>query len=107
MRHIRRMRGLYEERRDCLLMHAKHYLDGVLNFDKTPSGLHLVGWLPDGADEPTLVQHANQRDLTVYPLSALRRGAPGRAGLLLGFAAFTETEIKAGVQQLAQVVRQG
>jgi GntR family transcriptional regulator/MocR family aminotransferase len=100
-RHIRRMRGLYTERRDCLLAYATQYLADTLRFEKRQSGLHLAGWLPEDADEYELAMLADQHGVTVYPLSEFWIGPAERRGLLLGFAAFGEDEIKAGVQKLA------
>jgi GntR family transcriptional regulator/MocR family aminotransferase len=100
-RHIRRMRGLYAARRDCLLTYAAQYLADKLRFERTQSGLHLVGWLPENADERELVMLADQHGITVYPLSEFWRGPTERRGLVLGFAAFSEDQIKAGVQKLA------
>lgn len=100
-RHIRRMRGLYAQRHGCLLTHARQYLGNILQLERTPSGLHAVGWLPADADEQDLVRLANQQGITVYPLSAFRLGEGGRKGIVLGFAAFNEDEIMEGVQKLA------
>jgi GntR family transcriptional regulator/MocR family aminotransferase len=100
-RHIRRMRGLYTERRDCLLTYAAQYLADILRFERRQSGLHLVGWLPEDADERELATLADQHGVTVYPLSEFWIGPTERRGLLFGFAAFSEDEIKEGVQKLA------
>lgn len=100
-RHIRRMRGLYTERRDCLLACAASHLGDNLRFQRTPSGLHLVGWLPDGVDEQELARLADQQAVTVYPLSAFQLDSPRPPGLVLGFASFSETEIEEGVKKLA------
>jgi GntR family transcriptional regulator/MocR family aminotransferase len=100
-RHIRRMRGLYTERRDCLLAYAAQYLAGTFRFERRQSGLHLVGWLPEGADERELAILADQHGITVYPLSEFWIGPTERRGLLFGFAPFGEDELKEGVQKLA------
>jgi GntR family transcriptional regulator/MocR family aminotransferase len=100
-RHIRRMRGLYTERRDCLLTYAAQYLADTLRFERRQSGLHVVGWLPEDANERELAKLANQHGISVYPLSEFWIGPAERRGLVLGFAAFGEDEIKEGVQQLA------
>jgi GntR family transcriptional regulator / MocR family aminotransferase len=104
-RHIRRMRGLYAERRDYLLSCAAQYLGGKLRLERTPSGLHLVGWLPEAADEWELAKLADQHGVIVFPLSAFRLGASSRRGLVLGFAAFGEAEIEQAVQKLARAWR--
>jgi GntR family transcriptional regulator/MocR family aminotransferase len=101
-RHIRRMRGLYAERRDELLSYAAHYLGDKLRLERAPSGLHLVGWLPEAADEWELAKLADRHGVTVYPLSTFRLGTPSRRGLVLGFAAFGEAQIEAAAQKLAR-----
>ena len=106
-RHIRRMRGLYAERRNSLLRYAAAYLGDNLRLERTPSGLHLVGWLPETADEWEMARLADQQGVTVYPLSAFRLGGPSRRGLVLGFAAFGDAEIKEGMQNLARAWRLG
>ena len=103
-RHIRRMRGLYVERRDYLLTYAAQYLGDKLRLERAPSGLHLIGWLPEAADEWELAKLADLHGVTVYPLSAFRLGAPSRRGLVLGFAAFGEAEIEEAVQKLARAL---
>jgi GntR family transcriptional regulator / MocR family aminotransferase len=104
-RHIRRMRGLYAERRDYLLTYAAQYLGDKLHLECTPSGLHLMGWLPEAGDERELARLADQHGVIVFPLSAFRLGASSRRGLVLGFAAFGEAEIEEGVQKLARAWR--
>jgi GntR family transcriptional regulator/MocR family aminotransferase len=101
-RHIRRMRGLYAERRNALLTDTARLLDDQLQLERTPSGLQLVGWLPTGVDEWEMARLAEQQGVLVYPLSAFRLGAADRKGLVLGFAAFDEAAIKTGVEKLAR-----
>jgi GntR family transcriptional regulator/MocR family aminotransferase len=101
-RHIRRMRGLYAELRDELLRYAAHYLGDKLRLERTPSGLHLVGWLPEAADEWELARLADRHGVTIYPLPTFWLGTPSRRGLVLGFAAFSGAQIEAGVQKLAR-----
>jgi GntR family transcriptional regulator/MocR family aminotransferase len=48
LRHVRRMRTLYSERQEALLRAARRELDGVLDVRPCETGLHLMGWLPDG-----------------------------------------------------------
>ncbi|MDQ3863770.1 MAG: PLP-dependent aminotransferase family protein, partial [Actinomycetota bacterium] len=49
-RHVRRMRLLYAERRDALVEAIKRELAGLIEVGPAEAGLHLVGWLPEGAD---------------------------------------------------------
>jgi len=101
-RHIRRMRALYTERRDCLCEVAAEYLDGLLRFENTHSGLHLAAWLPIGANDREYTRCAVQNGVRVYPLSDFRLGDGGRPGVALGFAAFEPRAITGAVQTLAR-----
>ena len=101
-RHIRRMRGLYAERRNYLLSYAAQYLGDQLRLERAPSGLHLLGWLPEAADEWEMARLAAEHGVIVFPLSTFQLDAPSRRGLVLGFAAFGEAEIDEGMQRLAR-----
>jgi DNA-binding transcriptional MocR family regulator len=64
------MRGLYAERRDHLLSCAGQYLGGTLRLERAASGLHLVGWLPEAADEWEMAKLADRHGVVVFPLSS-------------------------------------
>jgi GntR family transcriptional regulator/MocR family aminotransferase len=76
-------------------------LAGLLSIAAAESGMHLVGWLPDGLDDTVAARQAADYDVVVPPLSAYYNVAPPCGGVLLGYAAFSESEIRAGVQRLA------
>ncbi len=65
--------------------------------------MHVVGWLPDQANDEEISQRAADSDLTVPALSSysLRNSKPG---LILGYAAFEEEEIQGGIRSLASVL---
>ncbi|MDQ4106850.1 MAG: PLP-dependent aminotransferase family protein, partial [Actinomycetota bacterium] len=50
-RHMRRMRTLYTERQAALVEAAGRKLAGILEVRPAEAGMHLVGWLPEGADD--------------------------------------------------------
>jgi len=100
-RHIRRMRALYAERQAMLMDAVTRELAGLLSIAAAESGMHLIGWLPAGVDDTVAARHAADYDVVVPPLSAYYGLAPPRGGVLLGYAAFSESEIRAGVQRLA------
>ena len=107
-RHVRRMRVLYEERRDVLLRALAEHADGVLEPTASDAGMHLVAYLPahrPADDDRRWVARAQAagvelRALTSYALEPLARG-----GLLLGFAAYRPSEIRAGCRRLGAVLR--
>ncbi len=61
-RHLRRMRPLYRRRRDALLAALQEHAP-ELEPAGIAAGLHLVAYLPDGADETAVVQAAARRGL--------------------------------------------
>ena len=104
-RHIRRMRALYAERQEILLDAAARDLTGLLEVRPDPAGIHLVGRLPAGVDDADASRAAAAVGIDAQPLSAFRLKRGGRGGLLLGYAAYDERQIRHGVRQLAAALR--
>lgn len=95
--HVRRMRKLYRERRDCFLQAAQKYLSGLLTFPPVEGGMDAVGWLARGADDAACSKRLAAAGVDAPPLSAysLRACAPG---LLFGFTAFSSGRIRSAMQ---------
>jgi GntR family transcriptional regulator/MocR family aminotransferase len=104
-RHLRRMRRLYAERQRALVDAAEGMLDGLLEVRPSGAGLHLVGRLPDGADDAGVSGRLAACGVEAPPLSAHRLSAAGAPGLVLGYAAFDGAAIRGGVECLAGVLR--
>lgn len=104
-RHIRRMRGLYAARQSALLEAASQELGGSLEISPSQAGMHLVGRLPEGVCDRDAALAAVERGVEVQPLSAFSLRSKTRAGLVLGYAAFDEREIRDGVRKLAAALR--
>ncbi len=104
-RHIRRMRGLYAERRGTLLRAAQDELAGLLELQAPETGMHMVGWLPAGVDERSAARQASAQQVETLPLSTFSLKPPRRSGLLLGYAAINEHEINDGARRLAAALR--
>jgi len=105
-RHIRRMRGVYEERQQCLVEEARKHLNGALDVTPAAAGMHLIGWLPDGVSDNEISSRAQEKNLKITPLSAYRIRQKLRGGLFLGYTTFGEKQIKQGVKKLAQVLQE-
>lgn len=84
--HIRRMRGLYRERRRVLMEAIASRFGDRLPIMGDNAGLHLVIALPAGTDDRAVAEAALARGVAVRPLSNYYT-EPGRAqaGLLLGY----------------------
>jgi GntR family transcriptional regulator/MocR family aminotransferase len=83
--HIRRMRTEYARRREALLAALALHCPRITPI-AAPGGLHLVGRLPDDADEAAVLRAARARGLAVSPLAAYFSATPRMKGLVMGFA---------------------
>ena len=101
-RHLRRMRTLYAERRRALLDAASEL---PLKIDSQAAGIHCVGWLPDGLDDLELASRAGDYDLNLTPISSFCLEPLPRKGFLLGYAGFSEQEIKHGAKRFGDLLR--
>jgi GntR family transcriptional regulator/MocR family aminotransferase len=102
VRHLRRMRTLYAERRNALLEAAREL---PLEIDSPEAGIHCVGWLPKGMDDLGLVRNATVYGLHLTPVSNFSLEPLPRKGLLLGYGGFSIQEIKEGIQRLGALFR--
>jgi GntR family transcriptional regulator/MocR family aminotransferase len=99
--HIRRMRRLYHSRRDHLVGALQRHLGGVLRAETPPGGMQLVARLESGAVDQAIVERLIKAGVETRALSSLSLDQPRDQGLLLGFAAWRESEISAAVRTMA------
>lgn len=103
--HIRRMRGLYGRRRQCLLEAIRAHFEGTLEVLGDDAGLHLVLALPLEADDVRIAADALDAGVMVRPLSRyFSIAARARPGLLLGYASVPEARIGPAFEVLARVL---
>jgi GntR family transcriptional regulator/MocR family aminotransferase len=106
LRHVRKMRRLYADRQEALQRSARRELGGLLDVPHCETGLHLVGWLPDGRDDRAASAAAAGAGVEAPALSSYRVEGRGRGGLLLGYAGFEPGQIRDAVRRLGSVLRQ-
>ena len=102
VRHLRRMRTVYAERRNALLEAAREL---PLEIDSPEAGIHCVGWLPAGMDDLTLANKAADYDLNLTPISSFGIEPLTHKGFLLGYGGFDVREIKDGIKRLGALLR--
>ena len=103
-KHLRRMRELYGARLTVLRPDMERYLNGVLKLADIEAGLHAPAFLVNGMKSQEATDRATRRNLEVLPLSLFSVDRSDIHGLLLGFAAFNEREIRKGVTELARAL---
>ena len=84
-RHIRRMRGLYAQRRRALVEALQEACGARARVDDRDMGMHLLLRLPPGCDDVALARRAAEAGLGPVPLSIWSAGAECGAGLMLSF----------------------
>ena len=99
--HLRRMREVYAERSAALRRAAHEQLLDVLDIPIVEAGLQTPAWFRRKIDGPAAAAAAERRGLEVVPLSRFSSRPLPRDGLLLGFAAIDQHEIKRGMRELA------
>lgn len=108
-RHLRRIRGTYRMRRDCLVESLQHYF-GEVRLTGLEGGMHLAWHLPPDFPDATQVQKiAEDVGVGVYGLTtgaALNcHGSPaGERIVLIGYSSVTEEQIRDGVARLARAL---
>jgi GntR family transcriptional regulator/MocR family aminotransferase len=103
--HIRRMRRLYQERHLALLGAARERLSDWLDIVPAHTGMHAVAWLKGTIDAGLVSAAATAAGITATPVSRFAVEPIGKEGIVLGFGAFTPTQIETGVRGLEQVFR--
>jgi GntR family transcriptional regulator/MocR family aminotransferase len=102
VRHVRRMRALYEKRRDALIRGLREHAGGLVPHN-TDAGLHVTTFLPPGIDDRVVIREAAERGLDATALSTCYAGIP-RNGLVLGFGGSSERRILAACKVLGEVI---
>ena len=103
--HIRRMRIAYGERQAALVAALNEQAAGILEVAPTDAGMHLMAWLPEGADDLTVACLLWDGGIEAIPLSIYAEKPYPRAGLLLGFTAVPKDSVGPKVQQLVGLLK--
>lgn len=100
-RHLRRMRDLYASRLEALIDGGNKYLGGLLEISNVRAGLYTVGFLRNGMTSRQAEKAAAARGVEAIGIDRYTLKAPDPNGLLLGFAAHTETAIRRALARLS------
>jgi GntR family transcriptional regulator/MocR family aminotransferase len=103
-RHVRRMRAIYQNRRDTLVSEIEKHLGDLLTIVNADAGMHLTARMPKGVDDVEVVRLARARGISAIALSTCYMADTREPGLVLGFGGVPEPEIMRGVQTLAEVL---
>ena len=102
-RHLRRMRRLYEDRRDALLAGVQRTLPS-LDVAGVAAGLHLLIRLPNRVAETHAVDRLRDHGIWTTPLSRYQH-RPTDAGIVVGFARLAPQHAPSVSQHLAAALQ--
>jgi len=103
-RHIRRMRGLYRERRSALVESIGKELGSMVEVLGGEAGMHLTVTLPSGTRDLGISRRAASQNLWLWPLSPSYMGEKARSGFILGFGSTAVPEIAPAVRKLGKLL---
>ncbi|UHL64235.1 PLP-dependent aminotransferase family protein [Paralcaligenes sp. KSB-10] len=104
-RHIRRIRGVYADRRSQLLGMLGRWIPKDLGWlQPSDQGMHLVLWLARGIDDVLLASRAVEAGVAVRAVSPMYSTGNGRSGLVLGLGGFSNEQMEAAVRILAAII---
>ncbi|QDT29987.1 HTH-type transcriptional regulatory protein GabR [Gimesia panareensis] len=106
LKHIRQMRSLYQERQACLYETLLRELGEVIDVDLPESGMHLVvqGKTPQLDQE--LMAAADRAGMEYHAVRMYAQEPEQVPGMILGFAAFDQKQIRKAVRNWAQEFNQ-
>lgn len=104
-RHVRRMRLLYAERATAFAEAGVREWGDRLVVPPIAAGLDVACRLPAaGLDDQALADRARAAGIVATPLSRYATGRKSMQGLVLGFGAFTVSEIRDAARRLGRVL---
>ena len=102
-RHIRRVRAIYEGRRDLLISALARRLP-ELRVKGVAAGLHVLLELPAGVSDRAIADDAAREGIRVEPVSRYSLERRGLSGLVIGYGRVHETALEPAVAALARVI---
>jgi GntR family transcriptional regulator/MocR family aminotransferase len=105
-RHLRRMRTLYDKRRQALVCALHHHFGDRVTILGENSGMHLMIRLRSRLDADRLVRRAAEAGVGMNSARIYYTGPGGEDEFVLGYAGLSERKIQEGVKRLAKIERE-
>jgi GntR family transcriptional regulator/MocR family aminotransferase len=104
-RHLRKMRQVYKLRYEVLRDSINNQLGDIATLETANAGLQTILWLPQKMNDITIAKEARKQGLELLPVSPYYLGKNVKQGLILGFSAVNEKQIRQGVEKLAKLIK--
>lgn len=103
--YVRTMRGIYAQRLDVLTGLVREHLADFVEPHVPIGGLQMPCVLTSDISERLAIDAARRVGVELLGLSALNVSGDGKAGFLMGFAAYTPAELEVAVKKLANALQ--
>jgi GntR family transcriptional regulator/MocR family aminotransferase len=104
-RHLRKMRRLYRRRKSLFGQLCREMLGDWMHLRSTDAGIQMVGYLKLDIDDGELFEMAKRRSIQFKRLSTLYNHTPPKQGMVLGYAANDDSQIRANLETLQVIFR--
>lgn len=103
--HLRRMRALYSQRLQRFRQLLGEQLGHMLELGPVDAGMQLAAYLDHTIDDRDVARRAEEAGISVAALSTFYLRDCPQPGLLLGYAAVPEAEMRAAVEKLHDLLQ--
>lgn len=103
-RHIRRMRMIYEKRKEVFYNYVEKYLSEYIFLHPTDAGLHTIGWLKKTNNDVEFAKLMFNYGIYTPPLTSYSFTKKSKPGLVFGYAAYSEQQIKNAIKKMAALL---
>jgi GntR family transcriptional regulator/MocR family aminotransferase len=104
-RHTRRMRHLYDRRRQALVKALKQYLGSQVTILGESAGIHLMVKIETALPDEIVIQRAAVMGVGLISVRGYYLTTPTTGEFIFGYAQLNEAEIEQGIQRLSQVLQ--
>jgi GntR family transcriptional regulator/MocR family aminotransferase len=105
-RHIRRMRHLYDQRRQVLVNALKHYLGSRVTILGENAGIHLMAKIETALSDEVVIQKAALAGIGLISAQGYYLTTPKTGEFVFGYAQLDEMQLERGIQKLSQVLKE-
>lgn len=104
LRHIRKMRLIYSERRRVLVQLIEEHLGDYLTIEPSPAGMNLTAWLSENVDVQKLKEEVKKHHVIVNFINDYSLENFIKPAVTFGFTGFTKYKLKTGIQKLVTCI---
>jgi GntR family transcriptional regulator / MocR family aminotransferase len=104
-RHVRKMRGIYKERREVLLQSLQDKLGDWLSPIPSYYGMHVAAVARAPLDLEAVSEALSRQHIKIHTLSRYFLGAQTQAGLVFGYGTVDLAEIRRGISTLRKALQ--